>query len=61
VREDEPEPRVGRELHRTPRRRRDRVGKRDERSPLDRYNLGMEARRRPKCAFSGWYWRECLL
>jgi hypothetical protein len=61
VREDEPEPRVGAGLHRTPLRRRDRVGKRDERSPLDRYDLGMDTRRRPKCAFSGWCWPERLL
>ena len=59
VREDEPEPRVGAGLHRTPSAGRD--GERDERSPLDRYDLGMSARGRPKCAFSGWYYRERLL
>ena len=61
VGEDEPEARVGAGPHKTPGGRRDRFGGRDERSPLDRYDLGMDARGRPKCAFSGWYYRERLL
>src|SRR5215468_896832 len=51
VRDDAPEARIGAGPHKTPRGWRDRVGGRDERSPLDRYDLGMDARRRPKCAF----------
>ena len=38
--------------------RRDHLRVPDERPPLDRYRLGMEALRRSKCAFSGWHWRE---
>ena len=55
VREDEPEARVGAGPHKTPGGRRDHFGGRDERSPLDRYDLGMDARGRPECAFSDWY------
>ena len=56
VREDEPEPRVGAGLPRTPRARQDHFGVRDERPPIDRYYLGMDTRRRLICAFSGWDW-----